>query len=236
MRLDLYLVKTGYFQTRSKAQAAILGGEVWLDGAPIFKNSLEVDESSNLTIISKNRYVSRAGEKLAAFLPQCGISIENRDCVDVGSSTGGFTQVLLESGAAKVSAVDVGTNQLHSSLRSNPNVFIFEQTNIQDFIPQYDVHVLTCDISFVSTTSLLEVLDKIGFEYAIILFKPQFEVGKEVKRSKKGVLKDNAPVARAIRAFETKATTLGWELLLTLPSAIKGKEGNEEIFYAFKRY
>jgi 23S rRNA (cytidine1920-2'-O)/16S rRNA (cytidine1409-2'-O)-methyltransferase len=235
MRLDLYLVESGRFHSRAKAQAAISEGDVWLDGVPVFKNSLEVDESSHLKVMSKNRYVGRAGDKLAAFLPQTNIDIENKNCADIGSSTGGFTQVLLENGAARVTAVDVGKNQLHESLRQNPKILLFEQTNVQDFIPPFEIDVLTCDVSFVSTTSLLEVFDKIGFLYAIILFKPQYEVGKDAKRTKKGVLKDSAPIARAIRAFETKATALGWKLLLTLPSAVKGKEGNEEIFYAFKR-
>lgn len=235
MRLDSFLVDAGYFESRSKAQAAIAGGEVWLEGVPVFKSSLEVDGTSVLEVMPKNRYVSRAGEKLAAFLPQCDIVIANKSCVDVGSSTGGFTQVLLESDAAVVCAVDVGTDQLHQSLRNNPRVRLFEQTNVQDFKPPFEADVLTCDISFVSTTSLLDTLDGIGFKYAIILFKPQFEVGKDAKRTKKGVLRESAPIGRAIRAFETKATALGWKILLTLPSAIKGKEGNEEIFYAFKR-
>jgi 23S rRNA (cytidine1920-2'-O)/16S rRNA (cytidine1409-2'-O)-methyltransferase len=228
-------MEAGFFESRSKAQAAINQGEVWLNGVPVFKSSLEVDSASPLSIMPKNRYVSRAGEKLIAFLPQSEIIIVDKNCVDIGSSTGGFTQVLLEAGAKRICAVDVGTEQLHVSLRSNPKVELYEQTNVRDFIPPYDVDILTCDLSFVSTTSLLETLDNMRFKYAIILFKPQFEVGKEAKRSKKGVLKESAPVSRSIRAFETKAAFLGWKLLLTLPSPIKGKEGNEEIFYAFKR-
>jgi len=235
MRLDAYLMDAGFFESRSKAQAAIAQGEVWLDGVPVFKSALEVDSTSPIRILEKNRYVSRAGGKLAAFLPQCGIIVANKNCVDVGSSTGGFTQVLLEEGAAKVCAVDVGTSQLHVSLYSHPKVSVYEQTNVRDFSPPYEVDILTCDLSFVSTTSLLGVIDSIGFKYAIILFKPQFEVGKDAKRNKRGVLRQSAPIERAIRAFETQATSLGWKLLLTLPSAIKGKEGNEEIFYAFKR-
>jgi 23S rRNA (cytidine1920-2'-O)/16S rRNA (cytidine1409-2'-O)-methyltransferase len=235
MRLDSFLVQENYFSSRSKAQAAIANGEVWLNEKPVYKSSVDVDKKSLIKVLEKDRYVSRAGEKLAAFLSQFKIDISNINCVDVGSSTGGFTQVLLEANAAKVCAVDVGTYQLHESLRSHPALHLFEQTNIKDFTPPCEVDLLTCDISFVSTTSMLEVFDKIAFKKAIILFKPQFEVGKDAKRTKKGVLKERAPIERATRAFEAKAASLGWELLLRKPSAIKGKEGNEEIFYAFKR-
>ncbi|NLC27836.1 MAG: TlyA family RNA methyltransferase [Campylobacteraceae bacterium] len=235
MRLDLFLVETKFFESRAKAQAAILDSEVWIDGQPVLKPALEVNKETNLSIIPRTRYVSRAGVKLKAFLPIANIDIKDKHCVDVGSSTGGFTQVLLEEGALSVCAVDVGSEQLHHSLRENLKIKLFEQTNIVDFVLPHEVEILTCDLAFVSTTSLLDLLDKLKFKYAIILFKPQFEVGKTVKRDKKGVVKDIEQIKRAKRTFETATTSLGWEMIIAQESALKGKEGNVEFFYAFRR-
>lgn len=207
MRLDLSLALQ-YGLTRNKSQQLIGARLVFVNGNIIEKTSFEVSENDTISIQDDRRvrWVSRSAEKLAGFLSHHpGISTFQSRCVDVGSSTGGFTQVLLEYGAIIVDAIDVGTDQLHEHLRLDPRVQSYEQTDIRTFVPTesapYDI--IVCDVSFIS---LIDIIDSI-LAFAdvktdiILLFKPQFEVGKEYLR-KTGVPKTEASIDVAKRRFE----------------------------------
>ena len=235
MRLDQYLVEYGYSQSRNKAQELIKKGLVRVDGEIIRKTSLDVQERQDIVVEEAKQYVSRAGDKLAGFLENGTYAIVGKNCLDIGSSTGGFVEVLLSHGAASVTAVDVGTDQLHERLRGDARINLFEQTDIRSFTCNEPFAVVTCDVSFIGITEMLSVLDPFVGDVIILLFKPQFEVGKDVKRSSKGVVKDDAAIERAKARLETTAYTLGWELLESKDSIVKGKEGNAETFYAFKK-
>ncbi len=235
MRLDNYLFQNSYAQSRNKAQELIKSSQVFIDGKIIKKASFAVDDSMKIEVLDFKQYVSRAGYKLIAFLKaQDIISIEGKTCLDVGSSTGGFVQVLLEEGAKKVTAVDVGANQLHVSLKKYENLEVFEQTDIRKFQTDTKFDIVTCDVSFIGVEQILKDIDKFAKEYIIILFKPQFEVGNHVKRDKRGVVKDNFAIKKSKEKFEALAQET-WDLIYSKESEIKGKEGNIETFYCFKR-
>jgi len=163
------------------------------------------------------------------------LHIEGMCCLDVGSSTGGFVQVLLEEGALHVSAVDVGSEQLHISLRDDTRVELFEKTDVREFVSEREFDLLTCDVSFIGLEQILKDLDRLSSAKILILFKPQFEVGLGVKRTTKGVVKDEFAINRAKEKFLASCFALGWELLKTQKSILKGKEGNEETFYCFSK-
>ncbi|RUM75385.1 MAG: TlyA family RNA methyltransferase, partial [Sulfurovum sp.] len=150
-----------------------------------------------------------------------------------GSSTGGFVQILLENGVKSVTAVDVGSNQLHHSLRDNPKVEIFEETDIRDFQSDIAFDIVTCDVSFISILQIIEDIDRLSDSDMILLFKPQFEVGRGVKRDSRGVVVNLEAIAEAKCRFEEKAIELGWELCYSTPSKLSGKSGNIE--YLFRK-
>ncbi|MBN2963778.1 TlyA family RNA methyltransferase [Sulfurospirillum sp. T05] len=235
MRLDAYLAEKGLAQSRNKAQEIISEGFVLVNGESVQKHAFEVGEKDTVKVLEHARYVSRAGEKLAKFLEDFPLEIAGKRCLDVGSSTGGFTQVLLENNALHVSAVDVGKDQLHVSLRAHENLVVHEETNITEFSSPTPFEVVTCDVSFVGVEALMPSIDALACGMIVVLFKPQFEVGKEAKRSKKGVLKDGVAIMQARRRFEIAAAGFGWELCYVEESKLKGKEGNVEFFYAFKK-
>ncbi|MCH5336037.1 MAG: TlyA family RNA methyltransferase [Campylobacter sp.] len=180
-------------------------------------------------------YVSRGALKLKNFILQSALDIKNKTCLDIGSSTGGFVEVLLEFKAAKVVALDVGSNQLHQSLRENQRVKVFENTDLKDFKSDEKFEVITCDVSFTSLLNLLFYIDKFALKDIILLFKPEFEAGKNAKRTKKGVLKDEERLLEVRKEFEKACLDLGWELKNTAVSSIKGKEGNVEYFYHYTK-
>lgn len=235
MRLDLYLFENGFAQSRNKASEMIKNKEVFVNHKCITKTSFEVDESYEITLESGSHYVSRAGKKLAGFFLENSFSLRNKVCLDIGSSTGGFVQVLLEAGAKKVVGVDVGSEQLHPLLREDAKVVLFEQTDIRDFKSDIVFDVVTCDVSFIGIENILPSIDKFANESIIILFKPQFEVGKDAKRSKKGVVKDAKAIQKVMYDFEAQTFALGWHLLKKQDSILKGKEGNIETFYYFTK-
>jgi len=234
MRLDNYIFKNSYASSRNKASELIKNAKVKVDGKVITKPSFEV-EDVEIEILQDIVYVSRAGYKLDGFLKEIDIEIENKECLDIGSSTGGFVEVLLQYGAKQVAAVDVGTNQLHSKLRQNPKVKSFEKTNIKDFKSDKKFEIVTCDVSFTGVEELFGDIDRLSSGDIIILFKPQFEVGVGVKRDKKGVVKDKKAIEFAKKRFESSVFTYGWKLVNKSESKLKGKEGNVEIFYHFKK-
>ena len=233
MRLDKYLVEQGYFESRNRAIEAIKAGEVLLDSHTPKPSSL-VKETSVIEVKTGKYYVSRAARKLEEFLGEYPASIAGRRCLDIGSSTGGFTQILLEQGAETVDCVDVGRDQLHDSLRSDKRVDVHEQTDIRDFdAPPFEV--IVSDVSFISLLHVLEAVDRLAAPSAdiILLFKPQFEVGREAKRDSKGVVTDKAAIVKAMERFEIATAELGWRMCQKTPSSIVGKEGNWEWVYWF---
>lgn len=240
MRLDQYLVIHHHF-TRNKAQQLISCGLIVLDKKICKKASQIVPENTLISITPDRRvnWVSRSAEKLAGFLEQFPTELSNKKCLDVGSSTGWFTQVLLSYWASRVDAVDVGTDQLHESIRSDSRVHSYEQTDIRDFakkpnITAYDI--IVCDASFIS---LYEIIDSILFfantdTKIILLYKPQFEVGRDQLR-KTGVPKDLKIVEQKMREFEKILTSKNIKILTKEKSILIGEAGNQEWIYMIQK-
>jgi 23S rRNA (cytidine1920-2'-O)/16S rRNA (cytidine1409-2'-O)-methyltransferase len=226
-RLDVLLVERGLAESRAQAQALVLAGLV-----PGYeKAGQQVDESAELTVASPPPYVSRGGEKLANALAAFGIDPAGQDCLDVGASTGGFTDVLLQRGAARVIALDVGRGQLHPRLRNDPRVTVLERTNARSlrelpFAPE----LITCDVSFISIRKALPPalgLAATRWE-AVVLVKPQFEAGRGETR--RGVVREPDVWRRVLR--ETAEAALGWEAQVAgvVDSGLPGPKGNREFF------
>jgi 23S rRNA (cytidine1920-2'-O)/16S rRNA (cytidine1409-2'-O)-methyltransferase len=236
IRLDQYLVESGKVETRNKAQSMIKEALVSVDGVIILKSSLKIDpELSKIKIQEHKDYVSRGAFKLDAFLDELDMKIEGRNALDIGSSTGGFTQVLLERGALHVSCVDVGSDQLHHSLRSDERVSVYENQDIRAFEPNEKFDLVTSDVSFISLLHILDAVDTLASDTIILLFKPQFEVGREAKRDKNGVVTDEKVIQKAMIHFEDACMIKGWNLVLKSASKLTGKEGNLEYCYCYKK-
>ena len=235
MRLDKYLVENGFFESRNQAHSAIKDRNVFVNGVIVQKPSFLVEEDDSVRVLEKIRYVSRAGDKLKEFLKDKEIELKDKVCLDIGSSTGGFTQVLLEYGAESVTAVDVGNKQLHHSLRDDKRVRLYENTDIRDFKSDEKFDMVTCDLSFISVETILDNILEFARGELILLFKSQFEVGKDVKRDRKGVVKDQKAIERVLRDFESELVKRGYKVLIKEESKIKGKEGNVEYFFYIKK-
>ncbi len=234
MRLDKYLTEEGYFESRNRAHDAIKEGKVTVDGKKA-KASAKIDENSVVEVIDEKFYVSRAGRKLDSFLSEYTIDFKELSALDIGSSTGGFAQIVLEKGVASLACVDVGRDQLHISLRGKEKLSLHEETDIRDFQSDEAFELITCDVSFISILQITDAIDKLaksGTEI-VILYKPQFEVGKDVKRDSRGVVQDIDAIARKKEAFEAEVQTLGWELQHQALSKVTGKEGNQEYLFHF---
>jgi 23S rRNA (cytidine1920-2'-O)/16S rRNA (cytidine1409-2'-O)-methyltransferase len=236
MRLDKYLVEEGYFESRNRALEAIKAGEVSVDGKKA-KPSAKIDENSVVEVADAKFYVSRAARKLENFLAEHPVSMEGKRTLDIGSSTGGFAQIVLENGIASLTCVDVGKDQLHISLRNDARVTVYEETDIRVFETEKVFEVITCDVSFISILRIINDIDRLATEGTeiIILYKPQFEVGKDVKRDSRGVVQDVDAIARRKEAFEDEAKKLGWKEKCQAQSKVAGKEGNVEYLYHFKK-
>ena len=227
MRLDQYLVEQGLVSTRSRAGDMIKGGKVTVAGKICTKPSTAIHDQV-VGLLEEEGYVSRAAYKLKDFLDSHDIRIEGKRVLDVGSSTGGFVEVLLEAGATSVSAVDVGSNQLHEKLRARPEVSLYEQTDIREFHSPVRFDLVTCDASFISLHHIIESMIALAGGEMVLLFKPQFEVGREAKRDKKGVIKDEQAINNALKGFQNRLESLGVEVIEVLPSSLAGREGNQE--------
>lgn len=233
MRLDSYLVELGLVESRNKAQQLIKDHAVSVEGKIIDKVSFEADETMRVDIADVALYVSRAALKLKGFLPYTEWEIKGLDALDIGSSTGGFTQVLLEEGVQSVTCVDVGSDQLHPSLRDDSRVNVHENTDIRTFESENPYELVTCDVAFIPLELILESIDKLASKHIILLFKPQFQVGRDVKRDKNGVVKDNSAVGKAMIRFEDACALMGWRMIAKEIAHIAGKEGNQETCYGF---
>lgn len=161
--------------------------------------------------------------------------MKNKRALDIGSSTGGFAQIVLENTVASLSCVDVGKDQLHISLRDEERLSLYEETDIRDFSAEETFELITCDVSFISILQIIENIDRLGSTGTdiVILYKPQFEVGKDVKRDSKGVVQDLDAIARRKEEFEAEALKLGWNEKYQSESKVQGKEGNQEYLYHF---
>jgi 23S rRNA (cytidine1920-2'-O)/16S rRNA (cytidine1409-2'-O)-methyltransferase len=226
-RLDALLVERGLADTRAKAQALVLAGLV-----PGYeKPGQQVDDAAQLTVERPPPFVSRGGEKLRNALDAFGVDPAGRDCADVGASTGGFTDALLQAGAARVAAIDVGYGQLHPKLRGDPRVTVLERVNARELreLP-FAPDLVTCDVSFISVTKALPpvlALSRPGWE-ALVLVKPQFEAGRE--HAPRGVVRD-LDVRRAVLARVVEAARAwGGETAGVVDSGVPGPKGNREFF------
>ena len=236
IRLDNYLVECCLVDSRTKAQNIIKNGLVSVDAKIVLKSSYKIDASQNKVVIKEHkRYVSRSAHKLSSFLDELNLDIASSIALDIGSSTGGFTQVLLEYGAKEVSAVDVGKNQLHQSLRDDARVFSYESCDIRKFKSDKIFDLVVSDVAFISLLNILDDIDRLASEKIILLFKPQFEVGREVKRDKNGVVTDEKAIQKAMLRFEDECKLRNLKLISKSPSKLTGKEGNLEYCYYFKK-
>lgn len=232
MRLDIYLTKHFSVQSRNKASELIKSQKVTIDGKVVTKPSFKIEEGMDVDITQEEFFVSRAAYKLKYFLEEFNIDIKDSDALDIGSSTGGFTQVLLSNGVKNVTCVDVGSNQLHESLKDDPRIIIQENTDIRKFFPEKKYDLVTCDVSFISILNILEDIARLANHRIIILYKPQFEVGREVKRDSNGVVQDEKAIQKCTDEFLAKTREYGWELVDNKKSELAGKSGNvEELFY-----
>ena len=236
MRLDKYLVDEGYYESRNRANDAIKAGKVTVDGKKA-KASAKVDENSVVDVENEKFYVSRAARKLEHFLTEHPIDMKNKVALDIGSSTGGFAQIVLESGVSTLDCVDVGSEQLHISLRENEKLSLYEGTDIREFESVKHFNLITCDVSFISILKITDDIDRLASSRCdiVILYKPQFEVGKDTKRDSRGVVQDLDAIARRKEAFEAEAKRLGWDEVYQALSKLQGKEGNQEYLYHFKK-
>ena len=237
-RADLLLVERGLFESRARAQAAIEAGNEIANGKIIAKPSETIPEDASIQAEPAHRWVSRGGVKLSAALDQYPIDIENHVCVDVGSSTGGFTEVLLANGASLVYAVDVGRGQLHLSLHDQAKIVSMEETDIRSLAGkrlEIRPDVVVIDVSFISLKQILPAVLPLAASpmHLLALIKPQFEAGRE--HAKKGIVRD-ADIHRAvcddIAAF---AQSLGCTDIKVFPSSITGGDGNAEFFIGARR-
>ncbi|HEY8966729.1 MAG TPA: TlyA family RNA methyltransferase [Candidatus Methylacidiphilales bacterium] len=244
LRLDQLLVERGLCESREKAQRVILAGQVWVAGHRGLKASQPVAPEAVVEVRGGDKYVSRGGHKLEGALDHFGIDAAGAYCLDVGASTGGFTDCLLQRGARRVVTVDVGTNQLHYKIRSDARVEAREQVNARGLVPAdfpdgpFDLAV--GDLSFISLRLILPavmpLLKRGGQGMACFLIKPQFEAGKgEV--GKGGIVRDEAVRDRVVadlRAWAA-ATFPGVEDRGVVPSSLKGTDGNQEYLWALRQ-
>jgi len=235
MRLDNYLVKNEFVESRNKAQTIIKDGLVSVNEQIVKKSSMKVEEGDEVVVQEHKNYVSRAAIKLEEFLHDITLDVSQKIALDIGSSTGGFTQVLLEHGVSEVSAVDVGINQLHPRLKNDKRVFSYESCDIRNFESDKAFDLVVSDVAFISLLYILDDVQRLATDDIILLFKPQFEVGKEVKRDKNGVVVDKKAITKAREKFEDACKLKGWNLIEQSTSKLAGKEGNLEYCYYYKK-
>ena len=248
LRLDKLLVERGLVPSRERAQAMILAGRVLVNGQKLEKSGASVDADADVRLLRQDlKYVSRGGLKLEAALEHWKIDLTGRTCMDVGTSTGGFTDCMLQHGAAEVIAVDTGYGQIAAKLRSDLRVKLLEKTNaryltaeqLQKARPVSNISFIALDVSFISVTLVLPAVFQAAFAFPcstiremIVLIKPQFEAGREWV-GKGGIVKDEQAQQRAINKVRTAVEKLGGHKVEVTESPILGAEGNKEfLLYA----
>jgi 23S rRNA (cytidine1920-2'-O)/16S rRNA (cytidine1409-2'-O)-methyltransferase len=237
MRLDQELVRRKLCESRTEAQELIDKGAVLLDGVMCTKKTRQVDDDSLLAVLSRRTYVSRGGEKLQGVMEDffkneemiLG-SLEGKRVLDIGSSTGGFTDYLLKHKVGHVDAVDVGSNQLHPSLRTDPRISLFENTDIRNFISNEKYDVIVADLSFIPLEYIFDDIKRFCKKTTLLflLIKPQFEVGKG--NTKKGIVRDTSLVEGLLEKYRKKFSE-NWAVSVQIfPCHIQGGDGNQEYF------
>jgi len=231
LRLDLALVKRGLISTRSQAEQEIEFGNVAINGKIVTKTSFLVSHEDKIRLITKNPYVSRAGLKLASVAKKLLLDFKNKIILDVGSSTGGFTDFSLQNGAKKVLAVDVGTNQLHPKLRGDERIELHEQTDIRNFTTQEKVDLVLVDVSFISIKMILPSVSVLVDKNTqiVAMCKPQFEA--EAKQLSNGVVKNSSIRRSILQDFESWAILNNFIVQKKADSDVAGEKGNVERFY-----
>lgn len=237
-RLDQLLVARGLADSREKARALILAGQVLVNGQKVDKAGHAMDIESRIELLDQPRYVGRGGLKLEAALDHFHIDPAGKTCLDIGSSTGGFTDCLLQRGAARVYAIDAGTAQLDWKLRTDPRVISKEQLNARYLAPAdvpEPIHLAVCDVSFISITKILPVLPRLLAKNAemVILVKPQFELERH-QVGKGGIIRDPVLHQQACRRVDDAVRQLGFETAI-IPSPVLGAEGNREFLLYARR-
>lgn len=239
-RIDVLLVERGLVTSRERARALILAGRVLADEQKVDKAGATVSADAAIRLLGEDlRYVSRGGLKLEAALDCWGIEVEGRCCVDVGASTGGFTDCLLQRGAAQVTAVDTGFGQIAMKLRNDARVRLMERTNarmLEAGALGPEPTLLVMDVSFISATLVVEAVFAAapGLREAVILVKPQFEAGRE-HVGKGGIVRDAAAHRLAVERVAERVRGLGWVVVGVMDSPITGAEGNKEFLLYAKR-
>ncbi|MFZ0813191.1 MAG: TlyA family RNA methyltransferase [Bradyrhizobium sp.] len=237
-RIDLLLVERGLFESRARARAAIEAGLVLANDKPVLKASETIPSDAVLQAEPAHPFVSRGGVKLAGALEQYPIDIEDHVCLDVGASTGGFTEVLLANGASVVFAIDVGRGQLHPSLRDHPKIVSMEGTDIRALegkrLPARP-DIVVIDVSFISLKIVLPVALSLAAApmHLLALIKPQFEAPR--KHSKRGIIRDAAVHQEVCGDISAFAASLGCTDIRVCPSSISGGDGNVEFFLGARR-
>ena len=245
IRIDLLLVERGLVSSRERARALILAGKVLVGEQKVEKAGVAVPSDAPIRLLGEDQpYVSRGGLKLAAALAHWPISVQGRACLDVGASTGGFTDCLLQAGAAQVTAVDTGFGQIDLKLRKDPRVRLLERTNARFLAPGALAEeqgfprliLLVMDVSFISATLLLGPVFAAApqLNEAVILVKPQFEAGRG-HVGKGGIVRDPVAHQLAIDRVANCLRSLGWRVVETIPSPITGAEGNREFLLYARR-
>jgi 23S rRNA (cytidine1920-2'-O)/16S rRNA (cytidine1409-2'-O)-methyltransferase len=237
-RADRLLVARGFFESRARAQAAIAAGLVTADGVPVRKASEEIPSTAAIAAEPEHPYVSRGGVKLAAALDHFALDVSGRVCLDVGASTGGFTEVLSHRGARRVYAIDVGRNQLHPQLRGHERIVSMEETDIRVLVASRlgeQPDLATIDVSFISLKLVLPAIGKLLKSQATLLalIKPQFEAPR--RAIKKGIVRDGAVQAAVCDDIAAFVGSLGWRVSGVMPSPIFGGDGNREFFIEAER-
>jgi len=231
-RIDILLVERGLAESRNRAQRLVMAGEVRVEGEMIHKSSTQVEENASIDIKQRPKYVSRGGKKLAAAVDAFKVLIEGKVCADIGASTGGFTDCLLQNGAEKVYAIDVGYGLLHWKLRQHSKVVLMERTNARylEALPE-PIELVTIDASFISLCLILPAVKAWFGDFdgqVIALIKPQFEAGRKAAAVHAGVIKDPKVHKEVLENTLHGAKALGFHPVGLIPSPIQGPKGNVE--------
>jgi 23S rRNA (cytidine1920-2'-O)/16S rRNA (cytidine1409-2'-O)-methyltransferase len=241
-RIDQALVDRGLCESRSQAQRSIMAGQVRINGHPAQKPSDWVRDGDTIELLGADRYVSRGGHKLEHALHHFALSVQGFKCIDLGASTGGFTDCLLQRGVVSMTCVDVGTAQLHSKLRNDPRIKNLEKFNAREIntveLPHRTYGIVVMDLSFISLRLVLpaawERTGKGG--HLVALIKPQFEATRAEADKAQGIIKDPVIHARVVDGLTASIQSLpGAQVLGVIPSPIEGRDGNKEFLIAVKR-
>lgn len=234
-RLDQAMVERGLVISRSQAESYIKLGDVKVDGKTVAKPGFLINGDAKVELVAKEQYVSRAGLKLASIAETLGLDFKEKVVLDVGSSTGGFTDYAFQHGAKKVIAVEVGTDQLHPSLRGNPRIELHEKTDIRDFQTNESIDIAVADVSFISLRDILPSIANLAGPQTqiVVMVKPQFEAGHSSLKHK-GVIKNDKIRRDILKDFEAW-TQDRFVVLDKADSEVAGAKGNRERFYLLKK-